>query len=127
MADIAADIAALEEALTTPTPEVVSDVARLEGDVVVLGVGGKVGPSVAGMAARAVREAGVDKTVYGVARFSDPAARATLEQYGVVPVPADLTDDEQLAVLPDAANVIYMASGIGVPSYTAWAISCSTP
>ena len=51
MADIAADIAALEEALTTPTPEVVSDVARLEGDIVVLGVGGKVGPSVAGMAA----------------------------------------------------------------------------
>ena len=109
MADIAADIAALEEALTTPTPEVVSDVARLEGDIVVLGVGGKVGPSVAGMAARAVRDAGVDKTVYGVARFSDPAARATLEQYGVVPVPADLTDDEQLAALPDAANVIYMA------------------
>ena len=109
MADIAADIAALEEALTTPTPEVISDVARLEGDIVVLGVGGKVGPSVAGMAARAVREAGVDTTVYGVARFSDPAARATLEQYGVVPVPADLTDDEQLAALPDAANVIYMA------------------
>ncbi|MFB9378181.1 NAD-dependent epimerase/dehydratase family protein [Kineococcus gynurae] len=109
MATIPADIPALEESLTEPTPEVVADVARLEGDLVVLGVGGKVGPSVAGMAARAIREAGVDKTVYGVARFSDPAARATLEQYGVRPVPADLTDDGHLAALPDAANVIYMA------------------
>ncbi|GAB2678474.1 NAD(P)-dependent oxidoreductase [Saccharopolyspora gloriosae] len=103
------DIAVLEDSLTKPTPDVVEAVARLDGDIAVLGVGGKVGPSVAVMAARAVVEAGVDKTVFGVARFSDPAARATLEKYGVRPVPADLTDDDQLAALPDAANVVFMA------------------
>lgn len=103
------DITELEAALTVPTPEVIEDVAKLTGDIVVLGVGGKVGPSVAGMAARAVAEAGTGATVYGVARFSDPAARRTLEDLGVVCIAADLTDDDQLAALPEAANVIYMA------------------
>ena len=66
----------IERDLTAPSPDLVDEIARLEGDIMVLGVGGKVGPSVAGMARRAIEEAGVDKNVYGVARFSDPAAKA---------------------------------------------------
>jgi nucleoside-diphosphate-sugar epimerase len=99
----------IEAELTTPTPELVEDIARLEGDIAVLGVGGKVGPSVAIMAQRAIVEAGLDKKVFGVARFSDQAARDSLERYGVTTVKADLTDDLELAALPDAANVIFMA------------------
>jgi nucleoside-diphosphate-sugar epimerase len=99
----------IEAELTTPTPGLIEDIANLEGDIAVLGVGGKVGPSVAIMAQRAIDEAGLDKKVYGVARFSDQAARDSLEKYGVTTVKADLTNDAELAALPDAANVIYMA------------------
>jgi nucleoside-diphosphate-sugar epimerase len=99
----------IEADLTTPTPELVEDIARMDGDIAVLGVGGKVGPSVAIMARRAIDEAGVDKKVFGVARFSDQAARDSLEKYGVTTVKADLTDDIELDTLPDAANVIFMA------------------
>ena len=65
----------IERDLTAPSPDLVDEIARLDGDITVLGVGGKVGPSVAVMAQRAIEEAGVDKSVYGVARFSDPAAK----------------------------------------------------
>ncbi|MGE0780102.1 NAD-dependent epimerase/dehydratase family protein [Mycolicibacterium sp.] len=99
----------IERDLTTPTPELIDEIAQLDGDIVVLGVGGKVGPSVAMMAQRAIEQAGVDKSVFGVARFSDPSALASLERAGVTPVRADLTDDLELAGIPDAANVIFMA------------------
>lgn len=99
----------IERDLTTPTAALVQEIAGFDGDITVLGVGGKVGPSVAIMAQRAVEEAGVDKKVFGVARFSDPAAKASLERAGVTAVAADLTDDLELDAIPDAANVIYMA------------------
>jgi nucleoside-diphosphate-sugar epimerase len=99
----------LQRELTTPSDRLIEDVSRLEGDIVVLGVGGKVGPSVAGLAANAIKAAGVDKTVYGVARFSDRDVAEELRAAGVTPVPADLTSDKELAALPDAANVIFMA------------------
>ena len=79
----------IEADLTVPTDALIDDITRLDGDIMVLGVGGKVGPSVAIMARRAIEAAGVDKKVFGVARFSDPAARASLEEYGVDVVPAD--------------------------------------
>lgn len=99
----------IEHELTTPSPALIDEIATLDGDITVLGVGGKVGPSVAIMAQRAVEAAGVDKKVFGVARFSDPAAKASLERAGVTAVTADLTDDLELDAIPDAANVIYMA------------------
>lgn len=99
----------IERELTTPSQALIEEIATLDGDITVLGVGGKVGPSVAIMAQRAVEAAGVDKVVYGVARFSDPAAKASLERAGVTAVTADLTDDLELDAIPDAANVIYMA------------------
>ncbi|MBD7919602.1 NAD(P)-dependent oxidoreductase [Cellulomonas sp. Sa3CUA2] len=94
--------------LTRPTDRLVQDIAGIEGDIVVLGVGGKVGPTVATLAANAIKAAGVDKKVYGVARFSDRSLADELERAGVVPVVADVTDDDALAALPDAANVVYM-------------------
>ena len=63
----------LEDLLSRPTPEAVKDLSSLRGDLVVLGVGGKMGPTLARMARRALDEAGLRQQVIGVARFSDPA------------------------------------------------------
>jgi len=99
----------IEADLTVPSEALINDITLLDGDIMVLGVGGKIGPSVAIMARRAIAEAGINKKVFGVARFSDPAARSSLEEYGVDVVPADLTDDLELDELPEARNVIFMA------------------
>jgi hypothetical protein len=69
-----ADAAALEEFMSLPTPGLVDDLARVDGDIMVLGVGGKMGPTLARMAKRAAP----DKRVIGVARFSDPVVMEAL-------------------------------------------------
>src|SRR5512146_2698960 len=69
------DIDSLEELLSRPTPEVVDTIRRLEGDLILLGVGGKIGPSLARMARRATDLAGVPRRILGVARFSSPKVR----------------------------------------------------
>ncbi|MGN7135030.1 NAD-dependent epimerase/dehydratase family protein [Rhodococcoides corynebacterioides] len=103
------DVRAIENALATPSTALIETMSTIPGDIAVLGVGGKVGPSVAVMAKRAADEAGIDKRVIGVARFSDPASREFLEANGVECIATDLTDDAQLALLPDVDNIIYMA------------------
>lgn len=99
------DVAHLEEAMTTPSPALVGDLASVHGDLLVLGVGGKMGPTLA----RLARRAAPDKRVIGVARFSDPAVRASLEEHGVECLAADLLDRAAVARLPDAPNVVFMA------------------
>ncbi|MCW5735295.1 MAG: NAD(P)-dependent oxidoreductase [Enhydrobacter sp.] len=94
---------ALEDFMTTPPPELVAEMKALDGDILVLGVGGKMGPTLARMARRA------GKRVIGVARFSEPGLRETLEASGVETVPADLLDRDALERLPKAANVVFMA------------------
>ena len=96
----------LEEALSRPTPGVAEDLAALKGDLVVLGVGGKMGPTLARMARRALP---ASRGVIGVARFTDPRARASLEGGGVRCVPCNLLEREEVLKLPDAAAVIFMA------------------
>jgi nucleoside-diphosphate-sugar epimerase len=99
------DVAELEERLSRPTPEVATDLAALEGDIMVLGVGGKMGPTLARMAQRAAP----DRRIIAVARFSDPAVAAALEAHGVEPIRADLLDRGAIARLPRVPNVILMA------------------
>ena len=74
------DVAALEEDLSRPSPELIQDMKRLEGDLVILGVGGKMGPTLARMARRALDEGGRKHQVIGVSRFSDPQARAPVRR-----------------------------------------------
>jgi nucleoside-diphosphate-sugar epimerase len=100
--------AELEEDLSRPSPEVGKELARLKGDLVILGVGGKMGPTLARMARRAMDDAKVKHAVIGVARFSDPRSRESLEAAGVRTVPCDLLDREQVLKLPDGAAVISM-------------------
>jgi nucleoside-diphosphate-sugar epimerase len=103
------DVGQLEERLSQPTSLVVETLARLEGDLIVLGVAGKMGPTLARMAHRALAASGSKHRVIGVARFSDPAARQTLERCGVETIAADLLDEQALAKLPDAPHVMFMA------------------
>jgi len=98
----------LEEALSEPTPGVVQTLADLEGDIIILGVGGKMGPTLARMARRASDEAGRDRRIIGVSRFSDAALRSKLEYWGIQTIRADLLDRDALASLPDCPNVVYM-------------------
>ena len=99
----------LEEILSKPTAALVSMMSRLEGDLVLLGVGGKMGPTMARMARRAVDEAGSKTRVIGVSRFSDESVREQLESWGVETVACDLLDPDAVNQLPLVANVVYLA------------------
>lgn len=100
----------LEEALSRPTPEVVETMRRMEGDLIVLGVGGKIGPTLARMARRASDLAHVRRRVIGVARFSSPELPARLESQGIETIRCELLDREQLNALPEVPNVLYLAA-----------------
>jgi nucleoside-diphosphate-sugar epimerase len=100
------DVSALEENLSRPVPELVQDLKRLDGDLVILGVGGKMGPTLARMARRALDEAGSTHQVVGVSRFSDPSSRKALEACGVKTISCDLLDRPQILKLPDAGAVL---------------------
>jgi nucleoside-diphosphate-sugar epimerase len=125
-----ADVQQLEELLSRPTPSLLSALQTLDSDVVVLGVSGKMGPTLARMAVRAIAELGLPYKVYGVARFSQPAARDTLEAAGVHTVTCDLLDRVALAQLPDSRNVIFMAGqkfGTTGAQHLTWGINTYLP
>jgi len=100
----------LEEVMTRPSPALVEDMSRVEGDLMLLGVAGKMGPTMARLARRAWDQAGRKSRIIGVARFTDAGARDRLEAGGIETITADLLDEKALAVLPDAPNIIYLAA-----------------
>src|SRR5207248_10595983 len=97
----------LEELLSRPTDYVIEALRQLDGDILILGVAGKMGPTLARMAKRAA-DAGKKRRVIGVARFSNPAQQSALEHQGIETIKADLLDQKQLDALPDVANIVYM-------------------
>lgn len=101
--------AQLDEALSAPSPALVEDMKRLEGDVMILGAGGKVGPTLSVMAMRAVRQSGVPRRVTAVSRFTDPYVVELLRKEQVDTIACDLTDPAQVAALPRAENIVFMA------------------
>lgn len=104
-----ADEDALDLALSEPDDAVVSALRRCPGDIIVLGAGGKMGPSLARMARRALDADGrTADTVHAVSRFTDGAVEERLAGWGVRTIRADLTMRDELAGLPDAANVVFM-------------------
>lgn len=122
--------AQLEDRLSTPSPEDVAFFRDLEGDVIIIGVAGKMGPSLARRAARASQAAGKPRRIIGASRFSAPAAEQLLQQSGIETVRADLLNPGVVAALPDARNVIYMAGrkfgSTGAESLT-WAMNAYLP
>ena len=120
------DEEALEEHLSRPPRWLCDKLLGLDGDIIVLGVGGKVGPTLARMAKRAAP----DKTVTGVARFSDEGVRQRLDGWGVETIACDLLDGDAVSALPKAANVIYMAGkkfGTDEDPSFAWAMNTHVP
>jgi len=101
-------VAQLDDKLSEPTPGLIRAVTELKGDILILGVGGKVGPTLARQAVRAVEAAGVKKHVIGVDLFPSGQARKALEKVGVRTIKADLMRPGAFADLPDAENVMYM-------------------
>jgi nucleoside-diphosphate-sugar epimerase len=99
----------LEEALSRPTAGALETLRVVEGDVAVLGAGGKMGPSLARMVRRACDSLGQKRRVFAVSRFSSASARAQLERHGVEAIACDLTDRDAVRKLPDAPNVLYLA------------------
>lgn len=120
----------LDDLLATPSAEDVASLRELPGDLLILGVGGKMGPTLAIRAKRATDAAGVKRRVIGVSRFTSPEAQQLLAREGVDTVSADLLDREQLARLPECENVIYMAGrkfgSTGSPGLT-WAMNAWLP
>lgn len=101
-------VSALEEFMTRPSTELIEDMKRIDGDILILGVGGKMGPTLAILAKRAIDEANLDKKVIGVSRFSNEEEREKLEKAGIETIAVDLLDEEALSSLPDVKNVIFM-------------------
>ena len=99
----------LESYLSEPTSEVVEAVAVLKGDILILGVGGKMGPTLAKQAKLAIDRAGIAKKVIGVSRFSTPGVQEDLQEAGIETIRADLLSEDCLLSLPDTENVILMA------------------
>jgi len=120
----------LDGTLSEPTPECVEAMGRLEGDLLVLGAAGKMGPTLVRLAIRASAASGVARTVTAVARFSDPASRDRLLVAGARVQQADLADPEAVAALPDVPNVVFMVGqkfGTGDDPGRTWVINSVVP
>ncbi len=120
----------LDDLLSTPSPALIADFEKLDGDILILGAGGKVGPSLCVMAQRAVRASGRSRRVIAVSRFSDPQAVTLLKENGVELICADLTDPAQIAALPRAENILFMAGrkfGTGENAGATWMMNTAVP
>jgi nucleoside-diphosphate-sugar epimerase len=120
------DIAALDELLGRPSQALIDDLRKVDGDIIILGVAGKMGPTLAGLAKAAV----ADRRVIGVARFSDPSVRHWLNARGIDTINCDLLDETAIKDLPKAPNVIFMAGrkfGAEGDLSLTWAMNAHVP
>src|SRR5205823_2326679 len=116
----------LEEVMTTPSPALLAQVGKLDGDIIILGVGGKIGPTLARLAKRAAP----GKRVVGVARFSEKGVREKLAGGAIECVEADLLERKQIDALPKLPNVVFMAGrkfGSSGHEDLTWAMNAHVP
>jgi hypothetical protein len=99
----------LEELLSRPTAEVVDLIKTLEGDIIFLGIAGKIGPSIARMAKRACEESGISRRIIGVSRFSNEKEQKDIESFGIETIRGDLLDPDFVKSLPRVKNVFFLA------------------
>jgi nucleoside-diphosphate-sugar epimerase len=121
-----ASVEALESFLATPSPALVAEMQAIDGDLVILGVAGKMGPTLA----RLAKNATPSRRVIGVARFSEPAVRERLEAWGVETIACDLLDRAAIAALPDAPNLVFAAGhkfGASGNTPLTWAMNTWVP
>jgi nucleoside-diphosphate-sugar epimerase len=120
------DVAQLEEAMSRPSDALIDTLSGVPGDILVLGVGGKMGPTLARMAKRAHP----GRRVIGVARFSEAGLKDQLEDHDIDCIEADLLSRDALARLPDAPNVVFMAGrkfGSTGSEWLTWAMNAHVP
>ena len=120
------DVEHLEQVMATPSAALSTALQDLPGDIIVLGVGGKIGPSLAQLAKRAAP----GKRVVGVARFSEKCLREKLAGCGIECIEADLLDRKQIDALPKLANVVFMAGrkfGSAGHEDLTWAMNAHVP
>lgn len=125
-----ASTAEVEDRLSEPTPGVIQTMQRASGDLVVLGAGGKMGPTLARMAQRAVKAAGTPRRVIAVSRFSTRGLRDAFEEHGIETIACDLLDRQAVAALPEAGDVVFMAGmkfGATGRAALTWAENCLVP
>ena len=130
MTETIKDIHQLDDLLSEPTAEVVSSLNRLSGDLLVLGAGGKMGPSLARMARRALDFDPKPRRVIAVSRFSNRREQERLEAWGVETIECDLLDQSRLEDLPDAPIVVYMVGmkfGSSGNEARTWAVNSYLP
>jgi nucleoside-diphosphate-sugar epimerase len=116
----------LEEVMTTPPSWLAAKLAAAPGDIMVLGIAGKMGPTLA----RLARRAAPGRRVIGVARFSEPGIRDRLQAHGVETITCDLLDRDAVAALPDVPNIIFMAGrkfGSAGAEWLTWAMNAHVP
>ncbi len=120
----------LSEALITPSPRLLADLKKISGDFIILGAGGKMGPSLSLLLRRALLTNGMDARVYAVSRFSFAARREELDREGIVTLAGDLLEDSFLATLPRVKNVLYLAGykfGASENQALTWAMNSYLP
>jgi hypothetical protein len=120
----------LEEHLSRPSEADAAALAAMDGDLLILGAGGKMGPSLAKLARRAADKAGIKKRIIAVARFSDASLPAELAAQGIETIASDLLEPGELEKLSDIPNVIFMAArkfGTAGAEYLTWAMNTYLP
>ncbi|MEP7318011.1 MAG: NAD(P)-dependent oxidoreductase [Panacibacter sp.] len=124
------DIHELYQQLLQPSEALIADMKKLDGDILILGAGGKMGPALAKLARQTIDLAGVDKKVIAVSRFSEPGLQDELNELGIETYSVDLLQEDQLQSLPDVKNVLYLAGTkfgtTGKESFT-WAMNSYLP
>ena len=124
------DIQEMYRQLLKPSADLISDITKLDGDILILGVGGKMGPALAKLAKQAITDAGINKKVIGVSRFSETGLEERLNKEGIETYHADLLEDVELSKLPEVRNVLYLAGTkfgtTGKESFT-WAMNAYLP
>lgn len=124
------DIAELEERLSRPSADDVDAMSALDGDLLILGAGGKMGPSLARLARRAIEKAGGSKRILAVSGFGHGNLAAELAAEGIETIACDLLEPGALAKLPDIPNVIFMAArkfGTAGAAHLTWAMNTYLP
>ncbi len=120
----------IEQYMSVPSEALIADMKKLEGDFMILGIGGKMGPTLAYLLKNAIDAAGTKQKVIGVSRFSDGTLEQQLNKKGIETIACDLLNEEEMKKLPVVPNVIYMAGnkfGTQGNEHFTWAMNSYLP
>ena len=124
------DLSELDSLLSEPTATAIRSIAQLDGDVLILGAGGKMGPSLARMLRVASQSSGLEHKITAVSRFSNSAVQEQFERSGISTIASDLLEEGSVTRLPDSANIVLMTGskfGTQQDASHTWAMNVLLP